>query len=62
MKNWRARFPQIEDIDARAIFLRDKFYPATIKNDNGSVAMRKNVCDANGIKNFNNEKNDEIGE
>ena len=32
------------------------FYPATIKNDNGTVAMRFFLCDANGNNNYINFK------
>ena len=51
MKNWRASIFRIGDIDTRANFFENNLYPETIKNDNGSVAMRKTLCDANGTNN-----------
>ena len=50
MKNGCARFFRIEDLDTRAN-LCEKNYPASIKNDNGAVVMRKKMCDTNGTNN-----------
>ena len=43
MNNGRARFFQIKDLNTRANLCEKYFFPATIKNDNGAVVMRKNV-------------------
>ena len=37
----RQIFSQIEVLDIRPNFCDNNFYPATIKNDNGAVAMSK---------------------
>ena len=41
IKNGHAIFFQIEDLDTRANFCEEWFYPASIKNDNLAVATRK---------------------
>ena len=38
-------------VQGRLICVKNQFNPATIKNDNGSVAMRIIFCNAKGTKN-----------
>ena len=40
MNNGRSRFFQIQDHNTRANLCKNNCYSATIKNDNGAVAMR----------------------
>ena len=44
-------FSQIKDLNTRAICVKNNFYPATIKNDNGAVAMIFFLFGANGTNN-----------
>ena len=50
-KYWRARFSKFETLIHELIFVKSDFYPATIKNYNEAVAMRKVLCDTNGSNN-----------
>ena len=56
LKYWRAIFSQSEVLDVQANLCENNFYPATIRNDNGAVAMRKFLCDANKSNNSINLK------
>ena len=48
MKYWRARsLPKLKTFINDLIFVKNNFYPATIKNDNGAVETRKKLCGAN---------------
>ena len=40
-KYWRARFSNFETFIHKLIFVKNDYYPSTIKNDNGAIAMRK---------------------
>ena len=52
----------IEDLDTWANLCGNNLYPESIKNDNGAVVMRKNVCNANRTNNSINLIKDDIGE
>ena len=51
MKNGRARFFSIKDLDSRANLCENYVYPGTIKNDKGDVTMRNFLCNINGTNN-----------
>ena len=46
-------FSQIQDRNTQDNLCK-KMYPSTIKYENGSVAMRKKLCNANGTNNPTN--------
>ena len=50
-KNGFARFFLIEYLDTGTNMLKNNYYPESIKNDNGSVAMREKRCDEEGTNN-----------
>ena len=52
---------QIKDIDTRANFCKNDFYLATIKNNNGAVAMKKILYNVNRTNNSINYKKYNIG-
>ena len=52
MNNGRAIFsPKLKTVIHELIFVKNNFYPATIKNDNGAVAMIFFLFGANGTNN-----------
>ena len=51
MKNGCAIFPpEFKNLIYALIFMKNNFYPESIKNDNGAVATKK-MCNANGTNN-----------
>ena len=55
-------FFQIQDCNTQANLCKNNFYPATIKNDNGSFATRFVLCGANGTNNSIKLKKDDVVE
>ena len=52
MKKWaRHIFSELKNLIHELICVKNIFYPASIKNDNGAVAMIFFLCDANGTNN-----------
>ena len=61
-EKWARHFFQIKEHNTRAHLCENNFYWTTIKIDNGAVAMRLFLCEANGIKNSINLKKDDLVE
>ena len=63
MKNGRTRFFQIKNLNTRDNLCENSFYPETVKNDNGAVAMRNNfVRPEHNQQLYQFKKKDNIGE
>ena len=58
-KYWRARFSKIETLIHELICVKNTFYAATIKNDNGAVVMGEFLYDMNGSSYYVNLKKDD---
>ena len=56
MKTVASYFFRIEDLDTQANLCERYFYPESIRNDNGAVAMSFFLCDTNGTNKFTNKK------
>ena len=49
-------FFRIKDLNTQANLCKNVSFPASTKNDYGTIAMRKNGCNANGTNNSTNKK------